>query len=111
MARLRITYRDGLRLPDEVRLGAFAQIAAKRRYGLDGLGDDPEPILFGAFVELQGPQAAKVRPVDEGELDAFDTWLTGVESFELVTEEPPVAETGTTETRTGSSPDSPPTSD
>ena len=68
MARLRITYRDGLRLPDEVRLGAFAQIAAKRRYGLDGLGDDPEPILFGAFVELQGPQAAKVRPVDEGEL-------------------------------------------
>lgn len=110
MAKLLITYRDG-RAGDEVRLGAFAQIAAKRRYGMDGLGDDPEPILFGAFVELQGPQAAKVRPVEDGELDAFDQWLTLVDGFELVTEDPPVAETGTTETHTGSSPDSPPTSD
>lgn len=102
---LRITYRDSSDSVD-VKFGAFAQIAAKRRYGLDTLKtEDPEPVLFAAFVELEGPAVAK-------DPDAFDSWLFTVEGFELVTGEetddtdPPVAET-----RSGSSPGSPPTSD
>lgn len=104
MAAVRITYRDPDRTPDEVTLGAFAQIAAKRRFGLDAIkGGDPEVVLFGAFVELEGPQATKAKP------DAFDEWLQGVEGFELPgdgEDPPPLAETSS-----DSSPDSPPTSE
>lgn len=106
MARLRITYRDQSKTADEVTLGAFAQIASKRRFGIEVLKtDDPEPVLFGAFVELVGPAAAKPE-------EAFDEWLFGVEGYELVkTDEdddpanPPLAESS------GTSPGSPPTSE
>lgn len=104
MARLSITYRTE-RPTDSVSLGAFSQIAAKRRFGLEALkSDDPETGLFAAFVELVGPAAAK-------DVDAFDAWLFTVESFELEAEadpsDPSPAETSSSET----SPDSPPTSD
>lgn len=107
MAKLRITYRTD-RQTDEVTLGAFAQIAAKRRYGLEATkSDDPEVALFGCFVELDGPAAAK-------DPDAFDAWLMEVETFELVAapaeedpENPPPAETPSSDTL----PESPPTSD
>ena len=106
MAKLRITYRT-TRQPDEVTLGAFAQIAAKRRYGLEATkSEDPEVALVGCFVELEGPQTAK-------DPDAFDAWLYDVESFSLVEaegedpEDPSPAETQSSDM----SPESPPTSD
>lgn len=107
MAKLRIEYRDE-HPADEVSLGAFSQIAAKRRYGIEAMKtEDPEPTLFAAFVEIEGPAVAK-------DLDAFDAWLVTVERFELVKspsevdddEDPPLAETSS-----DSSLDSPPTSD
>lgn len=93
--------------PREVIVGAFAQIAAKRRYGMDSLRDgDPEPVLYGVWIELDGP-----RPKDESP-DAFDEWLRSVETFELVQpegdsddEDPTPAESS------GSSLVSPPTSE
>lgn len=102
-AKLRVTYLDHDRTPDVVALGAFAQIATKRRYGLDALkAEDPEVIFFGAFVELVGPPAAKSDP------DEFDRWLMSVENVEVVTpEDPPTAEPTP---YSGSSHDSPPTS-
>lgn len=107
MAKLRITYRTD-RQPDEVTLGAFSQIAAKRRYGLEATkSEDPEVALFGCFVELAGPAVAK-------DPDAFDDWLLEVESFGLATEpgeedpeDPSPAETPSSD----KSPESPPTSD
>ncbi len=107
MAKLRITYRTA-RQPDEVTLGAFSQIAAKRRYGLEATkSEDPEVALFGCFVELEGPAVAK-------DPDAFDAWLLDVETFGLVAEpgeedpeDPTPAETPSSDT----SPESPPTSD
>ena len=107
MAKLRITYRTD-RKPDEVTLGAFSQIAAKRRYGLEATkSEDPEVALFGCFVELEGPAVAK-------DPDAFDAWLFNVETFALVAEpgegdpeDPTPAETPSSDT----SPESPPTSD
>lgn len=104
MPRLRLTYRDSAKPPDEIKLGAFSQIAAKRRYGLDVLkAQDPEASLFAAFVELEGPEKAR-------DPDTFDIWLMGVEEIELVNEEPdpdnpPPAETPSSDT----SPESPPT--
>jgi hypothetical protein len=65
--------------PREVVIGAFAQIAAKRRFGMDALRDgDPEPVLYGVWIELDGP-----RPKGE-DPDLFDTWLQTVDEFELV---------------------------
>lgn len=107
MARITITYRDPSRRPDELSLGAFAQIAAKRRFGIDAMKtDDPEPVYFAAFVELEGPAAAKAE-------DAFDEWLLSVETLDIEAPEqededpsnPPPAESS------GTSPESPPTSD
>lgn len=105
MAKLRLTYRNGNE-PDEVVLGAFSQIAAKRRYGLEAVkSEDPEIALFGCFVELKGPAVAK----DE---EAFDRWLVDVDTFGLVEkdedpEDPSPAETQSSDTLPGS----PPTSD
>jgi len=106
VAKLSITYRTA-RQPDEVTLGAFSQIAAKRRYGLEATkSDDPEVALFGCFVELEGPASAK-------DPEAFDAWLITVETFGLVVEEgqdpedPTPAETPSSDT----SPESPPTSE
>lgn len=88
MARFRVTYRDDTP-PAEVSVGAFAQIAAKRRYGVDAVtgrtgkdGEilqpaDPEAGLFAVFVEVVGPQAA-------AEIEAFDAWLIRVEDAEVV---------------------------
>lgn len=106
MAKLRITYRDD-RPPVEVTLGAFSQIAAKRRYGLEATkSEDPEVALFGCFVEIEGPAVAK-------DPDAFDVWLQDVATFGLVAapegedpEDPSPAETPSSDT----SPESPPTS-
>lgn len=117
MARLEVTYRDGT--SDSVALGAFAQIAAKRRFGLEATkSDDPEVALFGVFVELKGPQAAKVPPptvLPDGSIvdavDPFDEWLATIETFGLAggaeddTEDPSPAESSEP------SPESPPTSD
>lgn len=102
---LLLKFTDPAKKDENVKLGAFAQIAAKRRFGLDAVkSEDPEPVLFGCYVELEGPAAAAL----EG---AFDTWLQGLESFELVTSEEPDADPSPAETSTASSPASPPTSD
>lgn len=104
MARIRINYRDG-KPSSELSFGGYAQIAAKRKYGLDAIKtDDPEVLVFGCFVELEGPAAGK----DD---EAFDRWLLTVEDWELIeksdgTDNPPPAEVSS-----GTSPDSPPTSD
>jgi hypothetical protein len=91
-----------------VAIGAFSQIAAKRRYGLDTIREgDPEPVLYGVWIELEGP-----RPKGE-DPEKFDEWLRTVEHFEIVSneevsdddEDPPVAGSS------ASSPDSPPTSE
>ena len=98
-ARLRVTYRDEARTDDVVKLGAFSQVAAKRRFGIAALqSGDPEAILFGAFVELHGPAKAEAN-------GAFDEWLKTVEEMETVDEDPPKAEP----TSSASSPESPPT--
>lgn len=102
MTALLVTFSDGSE--KEVTLGAFAQIAAKRRYGLEAIkSDDPEVVFFGIFVELVGPAAAK-------DSEAFDSWTLGVQGFRLAQ---PAADPDptTAEESPGSSPDSPPTSD
>lgn len=103
MATLEISFRSGD--VERVKFGAFAQIAAKRRFGLDVIRtEDPEPVLFGAFVELNGPAAAK-------DPDAFDAWLMTVDAFRLVPAEADDENPPTAETRSDLSPGSPPTSD
>lgn len=99
----------GDREPDVVTLGGFAQIATKRRFGLDAIkSDDPEVLMFGVFVELHGPAGAK-------DPEAFDDWLVGVDYWEAVRKDgtPEVDEADPQEAATpsDSSPDSPPTSD
>ena len=111
MARLSITYRTD-RAPDEVTLGAFSQIAAKRRYGLEATkSEDPEVALFACFVELVGPAKAKHDPTDPAAVDPFDVWLQEVASFSLIGGDDPAdpspAETPSSDT----SPGSPPTSE
>lgn len=102
MAAVKVTFRDGT--PEaRVKLGAFAQIAAKRHFGLEAMKtEDPEPVLFATFVELVGPAAAK-------NLDGFDAWLQRIDAFAVEedddTENPPPAESSST-----SSASSPPTS-
>jgi hypothetical protein len=105
--KIRITYTDPARPADVVTLGAFSQVAAKRRYGLDAMkSDDPEVALFACLVELEGP-ARSAEP------DALDQWLQTVQEFELVRpaeadpEDPSPAETPSSQ----ESPGSPPTSD
>ena len=105
MARIALTYRDGN--TESVKPGAFAQIAAKRRYGMAALqgenANDPEPLLFAALVESQ-LGSGKGAPSAED----FDAWLMTVEGFEVVVDEtdPPPAENSGEP-----SPDSPPTSE
>lgn len=104
VAKLRITYRN-TREPDEVTLGAFAQIAAKRRYGLEATkSEDPEVALFGCFVELEGPAVAK-------DPDAFDAWLFDVDTFTLAEGEDPEDPTPAETSSSNTSPEYPPTSD
>lgn len=115
MARLSITFRDGTP-PAEVKLGSFSQIAAIRRFGLDRVKtDDPEVAMFGAFVELVGPAAAKRPPVlvvGEEVEDPFDVWLMNVDEFGIVNEEEEDPEDPTSaETPSESWADSPPTSE
>jgi hypothetical protein len=104
VAKILVKFIDGAE--KEVRIGAFAQIAAKRRYGVAAIMEatfDPEVSFFSAFVELVGPAAAK-------DPAAFDTWLLGVEDIELVK---PASELDPTaaEELPAPLPDSPPTSD
>ncbi len=101
MAAVKVTFRDGT--PEaRVKLGAFAQIAAKRHFGLEAMKtEDPEPVLFATFVELVGPAAAK-NP------EGFDAWLQRIDAFTVEeddAENPPPAESSST-----SSASSPPTS-
>lgn len=96
-----------------VTVGAFAQIAAKRVYGMGAFHEgDPEPILFGVWIELHGP-----RPRGEAQdvtLEAFDTWLQTVTGFALAEEEAPDDDDDADPTpaeSSGSSLVSPPTSE
>lgn len=97
--------------PKPVTVGAFAQIAAKRVYGMQAFHEgDPEPILFGVWIELHGP-----RPRGEAQdvtLDAFDKWLQTVTLFELAEEAPADDDEDPTPAESsGSSLVSPPTSE
>jgi hypothetical protein len=77
LTKIRVVFAD--ETEREVVVGAFAQIAAKRRYGMDALRDqDPEPVLYGVWIELDGP-----RPKNE-DPDLFDEWLKKIDGFELV---------------------------
>ena len=107
MAKIQLSYRDEAKPDDIVTLGAFAQIGAKRRYGLEALSSgDPEPVLYGCWIEIVGPLVVKKVGTD-----AFDAWLQTVAEYELAAgadaTDPPVAETPSSD----SSPGSPPTSD
>ncbi len=63
-----------------VKLGPLAQIAAKRRLGMEAVRQgDPEATLFGAYVELEGPRPKTEQP------EKFDKWLASLSSFEMVT--------------------------
>lgn len=65
-----------------VKLGPFAQIAAKRRLGLAALqAGDPETTLFGAYVEIEGPRPKTEQP------EKFDRWLETLVSFDMVEKE------------------------
>lgn len=62
----------------EVKVGAFAQIAAKRQFGMDAIkSDDPEALLFAIWVERNG------RPPKDNALEAFDQWLESVSDFRV----------------------------
>lgn len=95
--------------PRSVVVGAYAQIAAKRVYGVDAIRDgDPEPILYGVWIELEG------IPPKSGAAEAFDEWLRRVSSFELAEdseEVPDDDEDPTPAESSGSSLVSPPTSE
>lgn len=110
--KIRVHYKDQALVAPVVTLGGFAQIATKRKFGLPALKtDDPEVLMFGVFVELNGPAAA-------ADPEAFDKWLVDVDYWEAVrndgtpdedeadTADPPMAAIPS-----DSSPDSPPTSD
>lgn len=92
-----------------VIVGAYAQIVAKRAFGVEAIRDgDPEPILYGVWVELEG------HPPKTGAAEAFDEWLRKVTSFELGEgdeEVPEDDEDPTPAESSGSSPVSPPTSE
>lgn len=67
-----------------VKLGPFAQIAAKRRLGLEAVQEgDPEAVLFGAYVELEGPRPKTEQP------EQFDKWLKTLAGFKMAEEEDP----------------------
>lgn len=102
MAKINLTYK-GDKPADAVALGAFSQIAAKRLYGMEALkSDDPEPVLYACYVELNGAAAAK-KSGPEG----FDKWLETIANFELSDTSDPSTATKSSE----SSPELPPTTD
>lgn len=104
-AKVKLSYKTD-KPADEVELGAFSQIAAKRLYGLEALkSEDPEPVLYACFVELVGPAKAKAA-----DTDGFDKWLQSLAGFELVaadTADPSEVATPSSD----SLPGSPPTTD
>lgn len=110
MPKIRISYRDKNGKPvqdDLVTIGAFAQIGAKRKFGLDVLkSEDPEAGLFACFIELNGPQAAKA---DDD--DAFDEWLMTVVNMSIEKDADPADPPSAGTPSSDSSPESPPTSD
>lgn len=98
---LRISYTTD-RPDSEVKLGAFAQIAAKRRFGLDVMkSGDPEAMLFAAFVEIEGAAKAK----DD---EAFDPWLQTVAAFDVDKDEEDDPSDPSPAESPGTSPASPP---
>lgn len=104
MARIRINYRDG-KAPSELSFGGYAQIAAKRKFGLDAIkSDDPEVLVYGCFVELEGPAAGKSD-------ELFDAWLLTVEDWELMEPKAGADNPPSAESSSATSPDSPPTSE
>ncbi len=76
MAQIKVTYTDGTSA--DVSPNAYAQVAAKRRFGIEAIkAEDPEVALFAVFVASVGPAAAK-------DPDAFDAWLETVAHYEAV---------------------------
>ena len=104
MARFKVTYRDDTP-PAEVSVGAFAQIAAKRRFGIEAIRvSDPEAVAFAVFVECVGAQAA-------APLEAFDEWLLRVDDVNPADGAPADEDPTPAEASSASLPDSPPTSE
>lgn len=104
--KIRLEFNNGAD-PIECKLGPFAQIAAKRRYGLDVVQtSDPEPALYGVWIELHGPQAG----AGESGPARFDAWLQTLDTFDVVEVADP-ADPQPAEATTVTSPSSPPTSD
>lgn len=76
MAHIKVTYTDGTTA--DVSPNAFAQVAAKRRFGIEAIkAEDPEVALFAVFVASVGPAASAVP-------EAFDEWLMTVDRYEAV---------------------------
>ena len=87
-----------------VRSGAFAQIAAKRRYGLEPLREgDPEVVLYAVWIETNGIPKGPMPDAD------FDEWLKTVAGIELDKPEEDDPEDPTPAESNASSLDSPPT--
>lgn len=80
MARIiTVTLTDGT--TKDISPNAYAQVAAKRRYGVEAMREDPEAGLFAVFVQDVGPRAA-------ANADAFDEWLMQVADFSIQEDEP-----------------------
>lgn len=76
MAQIKVIYIDGTTV--DVSPNAYAQVAAKRRFGIDAIkAEDPEVALFAVFVASVGPAAA-------ANTSAFDEWLMTVAHYEAV---------------------------
>ncbi len=74
--RVYVEFTDGSSIV--VRSGAFAQIAAKRRYGLEPLREgDPEVVLYAVWIETNGIPKGPTPDAD------FDEWLKTVAGIEL----------------------------
>lgn len=100
-----------------VKLGAFSQIAAKRRSydGIPGIealkAGDPEALLYATWIELVGPRPKNESRDFEDPNHPFNAWLRTVENFQLAEEGPEDDEDPTEAESSAPSPVSPPTSE
>lgn len=97
MARIiTVTRTDGT--TTDISPNAYAQVAAKRRYGVEAMREDPEAGLFAVFVQDVGPRAA-------ADPEAFDEWLMDVAEFAIREDEPADPPTATASTSQEPSPE------
>lgn len=106
-AEVHLTFADGS--STSVRSGAFAQIAAKRQYGLNVIkSGDPEVVLYSTWIELYGPPSRNPAAQEVSAAEAFDTWLGTITDMQIGEDEEDDSQDPTQADLSDSLPDSPP---